>query len=178
MDAIAKRMPLEGVTDTTGSDGFLALTFGPDADVKRPYREILRRHLYEFAIMITFRPENSRGGYLFSVVNPYDTVVQLGVELSPVVKDRWNVTLLYTDSGLWQESKRLASFEMDYSKDWTQISLEVYSESVGFYLNCERVETQTVKRVPLEFHFDSASTVYVAQAGPILKGKFQVSTCN
>lgn len=176
MNAIVNSIPTNGVSEATGPEKFLAFRINADADIKRPYREILPKNLYEFAIMVTFRPDNMLGGYLFSVVNPYDTVVQLGVELSPVENDRWSISLMYTDSSAMQTTQSLVSFEMDYSKDWQQIALSVHKDMVGFYQNCELVQNKTVKRTPLEFYFDSASTLYVAQAGQILKRKFLVST--
>lgn len=170
-------MPMDGVVVTTGPEQFMALTITADADIKRPYREIFPKNLYEFAVMATFRPDNALGGYLFSVVNPYDTVVQLGVHLSPVVQDRWNVSLMYTDSSAVQTTQCLVAFEMDYVRDWQQIAIAVHRDTVGFYLNCDLVQNKTVQRVPLEFYFDSASTLYVGQAGQIIRGKFLVSTC-
>lgn len=176
MTAIEHSLPTNGVSEATGPENYLAFRINADADIKRPYREILPKNLYEFAIMVTFKPDNMLGGYLFSVVNPYDTVVQLGVELSPVHNDRWTVNLMYTDSSALQTTQILASFEMDYSKEWQQIALAVHKDLVGFYINCELVQNKTVKRTPLEFYFDSASTLYFAQAGQILKRKFVVST--
>lgn len=176
MNAIVNSLPTNGVSEATGPDKFLAFRIKYDADIKRPYREILPMKLYEFTIMVTFRPDNNFGGYLFSVVNPYDTVVQLGVELSPVENERWNVSLMYTDSSAVQTTQKLVSFEMDYSTEWQQFALAVHADMVGFYQNCELVQNKTVTRTPLEFNFDGASTLYVAQAGQILKRKFLVST--
>lgn len=173
----AIKIPLDdGITFVDGSDGFSAYGIKLDADVKSPYRMVLPEKLYEFAIMAAIRPESRIGGYLFSVVNPLDTIVQLGLQLSTVSKDKWNVTLLYTDANVHMTSQRIATFELPYSNKWTQIGLRVLRNTVTLYYNCNETETITVKREPTELVFDSASTLYLAQAGPLLKGNFEVST--
>lgn len=135
---------------------------------------VLPEKLYEFAIMATIRPDSRTGGYLFSVVNPLDTIVQLGVFLTPAVKDKWNVTLLYTDANVHMTSQKIASFEIPYSGKWTRIALKVLRTKVTFFLNCNETETVSMKREPAELVFDSASTLYLAQAGPLNKGNFEV----
>lgn len=156
-------------------DGYAAHFIRSDADIKSPHRMVLPEKLYEFAIMATIRPETRSGGYIFSVVNPFDTVVQLGMHISPVIKDKWNLTLYYTDSSVHSSSQKLISYEMAYAKKWTKIALKVLTNNVTIFLNCIEVETLPVKREPIELIFDSASTLYLAQAGPILKGNFEVS---
>lgn len=167
-----------GVSFVDGYDGFPAYLIKADADIKSPHRMVLPEKLYEFAIIATIRPENRMGGYIFSVVNPLDTIVQLGLHMSPVVKERWNLTLMYTDASVHSSNQKLVSFEMAYVKKWTRIALRVLSNKVSFFYNCVEMETAIVKREPIEFYFDSASTLYLAQAGPILKGNFEVSTCS
>lgn len=173
MEAISP--PMDGVTDSMGSDKYLAYSIKPTADIKHPYRMVLPEKLYEFALMATIRPINRNGGYIFSVVNPLDTVVQLGIHLSPVIHDRWNISLIYTDSAVHQENHRLATFEIAFSKKWLRFAMRVLTNSVTFFHNCIEVATISVIREPEEFYFDSASTLYLAQAGPTLKGNFEVS---
>lgn len=43
------------------------------------------------------------------------------------------------------------------------------------YLNCREHSSQLAMRNPKELAFDGASTLYIGQAGPILKGSFQVN---
>lgn len=126
--------------------------------------------------MATIRPETRTGGYIFSVVNPLDTVVQLGLHMSPVIKDKWNITFYYADSSVHSTSQKLISYEIPYAKKWTRIALKVLSNKITIFLNCIETETFTVKREPIELVFDTASTFYLAQAGPIIKGHFEVST--
>ncbi|KAH8322904.1 hypothetical protein KR059_010319 [Drosophila kikkawai] len=162
-----------GIEFGEAEDGFPAFRFLQTADVKSPYRMLLPEKLYEFAILITFRQSSPKGGYLFSVVNPLDTVVQLGVHLSPVVKNSYNVSLVYTQADQ-SIGRKLASFGVAHVPDkWNSIALQVLSDKVSFYYDCELRNTTPVVREPIELVFDSASTLYIGQAGSIVGGKFE-----
>ncbi|XP_070852109.1 collagen alpha-1(XV) chain isoform X2 [Drosophila suzukii] len=162
-----------GIEFGEAEDGFPAFRFLQTADVKSPYRMLLPEKLYEFAILITFRQSSLKGGYLFSVVNPLDTVVQLGVHLSPVVKNSYNVSLVYTQADQ-SIGRKLASFGVAHVPDkWNSIALQVLTDRVSFYYDCELRNTSLVTREPLELVFDSASTLYIGQAGSIIGGKFE-----
>ena len=168
--------PEEGITFVDGYDGFPAFGIGPGADIKSPYRMMLPDKLYEFALMADIRPESRAGGYLFSVVNPLDTIIQLGVHFSPAIIDTWTISLIYTDPTLHSTSQKIASFEVPFTKRWTKFAFKVLTNKVTFYHNCIEMETVQVKREPIELIFDSASTLYLAQAGTLLKGSFEVSS--
>ena len=60
--------------------------------------------------MATVKLTAANGGFLFGVVNPLETVVQLGVQLTPGAEGQTNITLLYTDSEVHFTSQRLATF--------------------------------------------------------------------
>lgn len=53
-------------------------------------------------------------------------------------------------------------------------NLQVVGDNITLFLNCKEHSSQTAYRNPKELGFDSASTLYIGQAGPILKGNFQV----
>lgn len=171
------KIPLEeGVDFVDGSDGFPAFKVLTSADVKSPYRLALPEKLEEFAIMLSIRPESRSGGYIFSVVNPMDTIVQLGLYASePTAADRWNITFYYTDPSIHMTSQPLATFEAPFGRKWTKLALKVLYNRVIFYYNCVEMESKSVSKSPPELVFDSASTLYLAQGGSLLKGKFEVS---
>lgn len=104
-------------------------------------------------------------------------VVQLGVQLSNAGPRLTNISLLYTDVSTQYASQTVASFVVPsaFSK-WTRFGFKVTSDEVTLFFNCQQYETLQVKREPQELVFDSASTLYVGQAGPIIKGAFDVST--
>lgn len=175
LGGVIKIPPDDGVIFEEGSDGFSAIRIKSHADIKSPYKLILQEKVYEFSIMATIRAESKLGGYLFSVVNPIDTIVQLGIFLSPVVKDKWNISLVYTDVTIHQTSQKVATFEIPYVEKWTRYAFRVLHNEITFFLNCIEWKTVAVKREPSELIFDSASTLYLAQAGPLLNGHFEVS---
>lgn len=66
-----------------GVDGFPAFGFRPGSEVKQPYRLYLPEKLpAEFTLVATFKPTSFRTSYLFAVLNPFETVVQLGIRIS------------------------------------------------------------------------------------------------
>lgn len=130
----------------------------------------------EFSITATVRPANKDGGFLFSVVNPLETVVQLGVQLIPSGPGLTNISLLYTDANIYALSQTIASFVVpSFAKKWSRFALKVTTTNVTLFLNCQEFDTIVVKRNPPELVFDSASTLYVGQAGPLIRGAFHVS---
>lgn len=61
--------------DDDGHDGFPAFGFKVGSDVKIAHRQILPEKLSaEFSILISAKPKTRRGGFIFAVVNPYETV--------------------------------------------------------------------------------------------------------
>lgn len=150
----------------------------PGSDIKSPYRLFMPEKLYEeFSITATVRPANKDGGFLFSVVNPLETVVQLGVQLIPSGPGLMNISLLYTDANIYALSQTIASYVVpSFAKKWSRFALRVTTDNVTLFLNCHEFDTVVVKRTPKELVFDSASTLYVGQAGPLIRGAFHVST--
>ncbi|ODM96025.1 Collagen alpha-1(XV) chain [Orchesella cincta] len=49
----------------------------------------------------------------------------------------------------------------------------VIGDNVTLFLNCREHSSKLAMRNPKELSFDPASTLYIGQAGPILKGNFQ-----
>lgn len=175
-DLIAAVNPAEtGINFVQGSDNFPAYKISSAAEVKSPYRLVLPEKLEEFAIMGAIKPETRTGGYVFSVVTSMENVVQLGVHISPPnVADRSNISLYYT-SPTEAPSKVLASFEVPFQRKFTKIAFKVLYDKVIFYLNCIETETVQVTKAPQELVFDSASTLYIGQAGALIGGKIEVS---
>nr|XP_050029372.1 collagen alpha-1(XVIII) chain-like [Dermacentor andersoni] len=172
----------------------LALEFGPRADVKFPYRLLLPAALFrDFALHAVFRPAASHPGsghaeapsgsiedeqFLFAVVNPSETLVQLGLAVS---RDASHVSLYYTDVSMHLGSQRLATFRLPKQATgphgWIRLSMTATGNQLSLeLLNCSTLQdvrmAQHVTRIPKELVFDHASTLYLAQAGPILSGKF------
>jgi hypothetical protein len=68
---------------TDGYDGFPSFGFRLGSEVKQPYRMYLPEKLpAEFTIVASFKPLLARNSYLFAVLNPFETVVQLGIRIT------------------------------------------------------------------------------------------------
>lgn len=49
-------------------------------EIAVPYRLYMpRKFFHEYSILVTVKPMDHRGGYLFAVVNAYDSAVDLGL---------------------------------------------------------------------------------------------------
>jgi hypothetical protein len=168
----------EGIHFVEAEDKFPAFGITKATQIKAPYRTILPEKLTEFSILTDIRPDTRTGGYIFTVVNPLDTIIQLGVRVSPVTPDdKWNVSLIYTDPNTYRGNSILANFEVPYStRKWQKYAFKVLKDEIIFYNNCQETATEKVTKSPAEMVFDSASTLYIGQGGDILKGKFEVST--
>lgn len=62
-----------------------------------------------------------------------------------------------------------------FAKKWARFSLRVRGNDITLYFNCKEHGTVVAQRKPRELMFDSASTLYIGQAGPIVKGAYEVS---
>lgn len=101
--------------------------------------------------------------------------MQLGMQISPVGLTSTNISLYYTDASHFS-SQVITSFVIPgFLKKWTRFAFKVSSKDVTLYLNCQEYDKVVVTRQPQELVFDSASTLYIGQAGPIIKGAFDVS---
>lgn len=164
-----------------GFDGFPTFGMKPGSDIKTPYRLSLPERLYsDFSLIMAAKPASREGGVLFAVVNPLDTIVQLGVRLSPGNSPAaMTISLIYTDVNMHFSSQTIASFSVpSFARKWARFSLRVKGDNITLFFNCREHGTAVVQRKPKELIFDSASTLYIGQAGPIIKGEYDVSIYN
>uniref|UniRef100_A0A6A7FZS1 Collagen alpha-1(XVIII) chain-like isoform X4 n=2 Tax=Hirondellea gigas TaxID=1518452 RepID=A0A6A7FZS1_9CRUS len=159
----------------TGFDGFPAFGFRAGANIKHPFRLFLPERMHRtFSILAAIKPDVNVPMYLFAVTNPLETVVQLGVSISPGEAGSTNVSLLYTDSDRHMTTQTVASFLVpDFTRKWTRLAFKVTEEEVQLYFNCQLYNGLMIKRIPEEIVFDTGSTLYIGQAGGIIKGHFE-----
>lgn len=148
-----------------------------DVLVKISYRSF-PKSFREFTIVATVLLNETNGGYLFSIMNPLGTVVQLGLILAPTNRYIYNITLISTDAKLHLDSQSLAVFQVPAFKDETTIAIKVFLHKVTLYLNCHEVKTIVVNNDPVEIKTDTDSRLYVGYGGPRLQQKFEVNTEN
>lgn len=59
---------------------FFCFVLQRGVEIVVPYRQYLPRKFFRnFAFTAVIKPDDRQGGYLFAIVNPLDTVVDLGV---------------------------------------------------------------------------------------------------
>ncbi|KAH0546708.1 hypothetical protein KQX54_014027 [Cotesia glomerata] len=86
-----------------------------------------------------------------------------------------NISLVYTNSDEYSHSEEIAKFEVPkLTKKWSKIVIRVSTVDVILYLNCNEIGRKKMTRLPQELVFDTASTLYVAQAGPHIQEKYDV----
>ncbi|KMQ91310.1 collagen alpha-1 chain, partial [Lasius niger] len=158
-----------------GLDGFPAFGFRPGSEVKQPHILYLPEKLpAEFTLVAIFKPTSFRTSYLFAVLNPFETVVQLGIRISDGPGSNQNISLVYTNSDEHSRSEEVAKFTVPkLTKKWSKIVIKVSATDVTFYLNCHEMARQRVIRIPQELVFDTASTLYIAQAGPHIQERYE-----
>lgn len=107
-----------------------------------------------------------------------DKIVQLGIKVTQVSHNLLNFTLVYNapSSVAPKENLGLVTFQVPYTaKHWVHFAIQVMNDKITFYHNCIELSTVNISKEPKELIFDSASTFYLAQAGSIIKEKFEVS---
>ncbi|ODM97651.1 Collagen alpha-1(XV) chain, partial [Orchesella cincta] len=174
--AVRLLLTLEPSIFEAGLDGFPAYGLREGADVKSPYRLFLPESLYrDFALLATIKPERREPSYIFAVVNPHDTIVQFGLKISPsLTSSHHMISLMYTDVGSHIMTQNLVSFEVPLrTRKWNRFALKVIGDNVTLFLNCREHSSKNVMRNPKELTLDPASTLYIGQAGPIVKENFQ-----
>lgn len=159
-----------------GEAGLPAFGFRRGSNVVVPFRMYMpKRFFRDFSILVSVRPDDEMGGYLFAVVNPFDTVVDLGVLLEPA-GSQTNISLVYTDSKKDYTPKAIASFLVPrFIGQWTQFAIQAKKDKVTLYFRCQKFGELDIDRKPKELQFDEADKLYIAQAGPILLKAFEVS---
>lgn len=146
-----------------------------DVLVRLAYRSF-PKSFREATVVATIQLNGTSGGYLFTILNPLGTVIQLGLMVVPANRYIYNISLIYTDAKLHLNSQHLAIFQVPAFKDETTIAVKVFLNKVTLYLNCHEFRSILINNVdPVEVKIDTDSRLYVASAGPIQSEKFDVS---
>lgn len=181
----------ENVTFTNGMNGYPAFSFKSSASIHKPASEFIRRLSSDFSLLINVKPSNTprnltdlsgetseNGGFLFAVVNPANTLVQFGIEISKVsssLEKNSLISLYYTDYRTAKNSQIIAKFVVqDLFDSWTSFALMIRKDVISLYLNCELYNSQTFSGRSLQLEFEAGSKLWIASAGPKIGRKFLV----
>lgn len=164
---------------TLGKDGYPAFEFTADANATKPAEAISFNRLFKnFAIAALVKPYNESGGFLFSVVDSTESVVQFGLEISKtnVENAPFKISLYHTDMTRKSASFRIAEFPVpSLVGKWNTISIKVSDDIITFAHDCG-LESSVKSPVELEeLTFEEGSVIYVAQAGTKIGKNFVVS---
>ncbi|EPB70231.1 hypothetical protein ANCCEY_10677 [Ancylostoma ceylanicum] len=156
-----------------GIDSLPAIGIQRGVEIAVPYRLYLPRRFFpQFSLLASVKPMDRRGGYLFAIVNPYDTMVDVGVLLEPAGSGQTNISLIYS-SRRDATSRAIASFIVpEFVQQWTQIAFEVNKDSVTLYFKCIRFAEREISDLP-QLTMEDAHKLYIGSAGPILGSGFE-----
>lgn len=178
LEPIWSSLPMDGVDLDLGPDNYDVLKFDPTAVVRYHSRIILPPKMNDFIIAGTLQTESQVGGYIFTVMNPAENIIQLGIHLGAAENGTRNISLFYTDvhqEEVPRESHEMAVFPIPETREPFRFAFKLLVDELIFYYECEEKESLQIHREPSELEFDQASIVYIAQAGDKLKGNFEVS---
>lgn len=88
-----------------------------------------------------------------------------------------NISLIYNDPQLstFNSNDPLISFVLPFeTMKWVNFGIQMIDDKIAFYHNCIKTNERNVSREQKELIFESSSIFYLAQAGSILKGNFEV----
>lgn len=169
---------------TKGVDGFPAFGFGPKSGISVPAGQLISKLSGDFSVIALFRPNKTSGGFLFAFVNPSNSIVQFGLELSESLYDHsvpsTDLILYYTNDHSAQISNVAGVFTVpEMILMWNIIVIKVQNDSISLYLNCSlhKEVKFAMKRIP-ELSFEEGSTFYAGQSGLTKSRKFEVGHVN
>uniref|UniRef100_A0A3Q0QVJ8 Collagen alpha-1(XVIII) chain n=1 Tax=Amphilophus citrinellus TaxID=61819 RepID=A0A3Q0QVJ8_AMPCI len=168
--------PPNEITQVDGPDNTPSYVFGPDANTGQLARAHFPNPFYrDFSLIFNLKPTTDKGGVIFSITDPRQNIMHVGVKLSAVQGSNQNVILYYTEPKS-KRSYEAARFLVPSMLDtWTRFALAVKDDMVLFYFNCDTDPLVTrIKRAPEDMELESGAGVFVGQAGGADPEKFLV----
>lgn len=158
-----------GVTYTAGLDGYPTFLITSQAFIREPAQLFFRQPLFsEFAITLTVQPYRKEGGFVFAVVNPYQTIISFGVQIMEYDSTQQNVALYFTpNTRIAEQSEVIANFTVpSMVRKWNKLSFKVLRDRIVLYYNCQEYEQSYWFRTVENLDFEPGSSLYIGQAGP------------
>lgn len=88
-----------------------------------------------------------------------------------------NISLIYNDPHLSPLNLNIPfmSFLLPFEQmKWVNFAIQMVDDRISFYHSCIKIDERNISREHKELIFESSSIFYLAQAGSILKGNFEV----
>ncbi|XP_032890669.1 collagen alpha-1(XVIII) chain-like [Amblyraja radiata] len=173
LQLISERTPYTSKVE--GVDGGFGIAFEPGfTPTPVPARTLFPEPFYrDFSIAATLQQNDRRGGVVFAVVDPTETVIHLGLKLSAVEEGQQVVVLYYTPPGSWWSNKA-ASFVVSAprTKRWSRLGISVDGNTVTLHQQCQRPQRLKLKRSSEPLEFDLGSKIFIANAKPLDPDKY------
>lgn len=182
--AIAIPLPdgVAWVEGPNGLDGVPAFQFASDSAVVRPARSIVPLSFpSDFAITVTVRPENEKGGVIFAVTSEDSSKVYLAVDILPVrstseVDGSMIIRFIYLNP--YFENRETFSFKVnEFANKWTRFALSKKGKTVTMHFECgDNVYVKVGLGTGGAFILPGTSLFHLGRAGNNTKyGVFEVS---
>ncbi|ESO98497.1 hypothetical protein LOTGIDRAFT_97644, partial [Lottia gigantea] len=154
----------------TGTQGYPSFELKAGADIRRTAQTFFKRPLFkDFAIRTTVRFDQRSGGFLFAVVNPFQTIITFGLSVtSHSDSQRQTVKLYYTPNTKFQEVPLvIAEFTIDsIAGKWTKLGVRVEGDEITLFVNCKEYQSLEYRRRVEQLDFEPGSTLFIGKAGP------------
>lgn len=156
-----------------GNDRFEAFKFNENDPITVPITNI---PLYgikissHFIINVIFKLEEIKSSYIFSI-DDRNNDIQLGIDLTPAGEDITRIT--FHCKNLPQKIAQTL-IHSNLKEKWTKLMIEVNSDTIIFYENCEEHEVLKIDEDIDELIISDDAKVHLAYGGPERKGFFQV----
>uniref|UniRef100_A0A4W3ITG6 Collagen alpha-1(XV) chain-like n=1 Tax=Callorhinchus milii TaxID=7868 RepID=A0A4W3ITG6_CALMI len=156
-----------------GLNGGMALDFHSISPSVIPAQPLFPKYFYkDFSILATLKQTNLNGGFIFALMGAPHEVINLGVKLSPVEDNIQMINFYYTPSDS-EISNKVTSFSVPARiNQWTRFGLSVEGNMVTLYLQCQRPQRLSFKRVSDPLMFKSNSNLFIAKAGGVNGDKY------
>lgn len=171
--AIALPLPsgVMWIEGPNGPEGQPAFRFSSNSNVVRPARSILPLSFWsDFAIAVTVRPGNNKGGVLFAATSEDSSKVYLGLEILPVrgfgqMDGYMTIRLIYLNS--YFESNETVSFKVnEFTNRWTRFALSKKKDVISLYFACGiTVQHKVAQKSWGAFIIPGTSLFHIGRAG-------------
>lgn len=174
--------PPDEIPKVEGPNNNPGYLFGPDANTGQLAHAHFPGSFYRnFALIFNVKPTSDSGGIIFSITDPSQEIIHVGVGLSAVRGDKQDVIFYYTEPGS-EQSREAARFHVpSMTNTWNWFAISVKEDKVMLYLNCDgETEVKSIERSADNLELERAAGVFVGRTGGSKPLKFEVRSldCN
>ncbi|KAL0184745.1 hypothetical protein M9458_020441, partial [Cirrhinus mrigala] len=166
--------PPDGVTKVFDQDNSPGYVFDRSSNVGQSAAAHLPNPFFrDFSLIFNIKPTSTKPAVIFSITDPTQNIMYVGVKLSAVEKGKQYIIFYYTEPDS-QSSYEAARFSVpSMLNTWTRFSISVLNEHVSLYFNCDSdPQIITFERSPDDMDLDAGAGVFVGHASGADPDKF------